>query len=104
MVKVHLGGVLGLALEDGVDELVLPLAGGRVELELAADLAELRDGHLPKVGDGKVVPLAGGFELLLLLEFTDGSAIGGLGSTTWLINGVKLSRFSLRPPPWFLSR
>ena len=54
--------------------------------EVARDLAELGDAHLAEVGDLEVVPLAGGFELLLLLEFGDGRAaahrwgrVGGVG-------------------------
>ena len=69
-----MAGALGLALEDEVDEVVLALAGGGVELEVARDLAELRHAHLAEVGDLEVVPLAGGLELLLLLEFGDGRA------------------------------
>ena len=38
------------------------------------DLAELGDAHLAEVADLEVVPLAGGFEFLLLLELGDGGA------------------------------
>ena len=69
-----MAGALGLALEDLVDEVVLALAGGGVELEVARDLAELGDAHLAEVADLEVVPLAGGLELLLLLVFGDGGA------------------------------
>ena len=46
---VVVAGALGLALEDAVDEVVLAVAGGGVELEVAADLAELGDAHLAEV-------------------------------------------------------
>ena len=72
--RVVVAGALGLALEDAVDEVVLALAGGGLELEVARDLAELGDAHLAEVGDLEVVPLAGGLELLLLLVFGDGRA------------------------------
>jgi hypothetical protein len=45
-------GILGLALEDPVDEVVLALAGAGIELELATDLAELVDAHLLEITDG----------------------------------------------------
>jgi hypothetical protein len=45
-----------------------------VDFEIAGDLAELRHAHLAEVGHLEVVPLAGGFELLLLFEFCDGRA------------------------------
>ena len=48
--RIGVAGVLGLALEDAIDQLVLALAGGGVELEVAADRAELRDAHLAEVG------------------------------------------------------
>jgi hypothetical protein len=76
-------GVLGLSLEDAIDELVLAVAGGRIELEVAADRAELGDAHLAEVGDIEVVPLAGRLELLLLLELRDGSPVGGLLASAW---------------------
>ena len=69
-----MAGALGLALEDEVDEVVLALAAGGLDLEIAGDLAELRHAHLAEVGDLEVVPLAGGLELLLLLVFGDGCA------------------------------
>ena len=49
--RIRVAGVLGLALEDPVDEVVLALAGGGIELELATDLAELVDAHLAKIAD-----------------------------------------------------
>ena len=76
---VGVAGALGLALEDLVDEVVLALAGRGIELELAGDLAELGDAHLAEVADLEVVALAGGFELLLLLEFGDGGATASDG-------------------------
>ena len=69
-----MAGALGLALEDEVDEDVLALAAGGFDLEVARDLAELRHAHLAEVVDLEVVPLAGGLELLLLFEFSDGRA------------------------------
>ena len=54
--------------------IVLALAGGGLELEVPGDLLELGHAHLAEVADLEVVPLAGGLELLLLLEFGDGSA------------------------------
>ena len=74
-----MAGALGLALEDLVDEVVLALAGRGVELEVARDLAELGDAHLAEVADLEVVPLAGGLEFLLLLEFGDGGAAAADG-------------------------
>ena len=71
---VVVAGAFGLALEDLVDQIVLALAGSGFELELARDLAELRDAHLAEVGDLEVVPLAGGFDLQLLFVFGDGGA------------------------------
>ena len=49
-----------------------PVVG--VELEVLRDLAELGDAHLAEVADLEVVPLAGGFELLLLFVFGNGGA------------------------------
>ena len=69
---VVMAGAFGLALEDQVDEDVLALAAGGVDLEVARDLAELGHAHLAEVGDLEVVPLAGGLELLLLFVFSDG--------------------------------
>jgi hypothetical protein len=71
---VVVAGALGLALEDEVDQDVLALATGGVDFEVARDLAEFRHAHLAEVADLEVVPLAGGLELLLLLEFSDGGA------------------------------
>ena len=71
--RVGVAGALGLALEDPLDEVVLALLGAGLELEVAADRAELGDAHLAEVGDVEVVPLAGGLELLLLLVFGDGA-------------------------------
>jgi hypothetical protein len=65
-----------LALQDLVDELVLAIVGPGVELELAADLAELCDAHHAEVADVEVVALARGLEFLLLLELADGRAEG----------------------------
>jgi hypothetical protein len=77
-------GAFGLALEDEVDEDVLAVGAGSVDLEVSRDLAELGDAHLAEVGDFEVVPLAGGLELLLLFVFsdrraatTDGAAASG---------------------------
>jgi hypothetical protein len=81
--RVIVSGALGLALEDPIDELVLAFAGGGVELELATDRAELGDAHLAEVADVEVVALAGGLELLLLLEFGDGGAVHALRATAW---------------------
>ena len=75
---VGVAGALGLALEDPLDEVVLALLGPGLELEILADRAELRDAHLAEVGHIEVVPLAGGLELLLLLELGDGRARGDL--------------------------
>ena len=72
--RVGVAGALGLALQDLVDEVVLAVARGRHELEVATDLAELGDAHLAQVADVEVVALARGLELLLLFEFADGSA------------------------------
>ena len=72
--RVGVPGALGLALEDPLDEVVLALLGAGLELEIAADGAELRDAHLAEIGDVEVVPLAGGLELLLLLVLRDGGA------------------------------
>ena len=40
--RVGVAGALGLALEDALDEVVLALLGAGLELEVAADRAELR--------------------------------------------------------------
>src|SRR6185369_13528723 len=56
-------GILGLALEDPIDQVVLAGDGIRVDVELVADLAQLGDAHLAQVADVEVVALAGGFEL-----------------------------------------
>ena len=79
--RVDLAGVLGLTLEDLVDEIVLADAGRGIELELAPDLAELGDAHLAEVGDIEVVALARRLDLLLLLELADGRAVWGLGTS-----------------------
>jgi hypothetical protein len=82
--RVVVAGALGLALEDEVDEDVLALAALGLDFEVAGDLAELRHAHLAEIGDLEIVPLTGGFELLLLFEFrdrrataTDGGAASG---------------------------
>ena len=75
-------GALGLALQDAIDELVLAVAGRGVELEIAADLAELGDAHIAQVADLEIVAFAGGLDLLLLLVLADGGAVGRLGATT----------------------
>src|SRR5205814_6743833 len=62
-------GVLGLALQDPIDEIVLAIVRVGIDLELAADLAELGDAHLAEIGDVDVVSLSRGFELLELLMF-----------------------------------
>ena len=62
-------GALGLALEDPLDEVFLALLCAGLELQVAADRAELVHTHLAQVDDVEVVPLAGGLELLLLFEF-----------------------------------
>jgi hypothetical protein len=64
-------GALGLALQDPVDEVFPALACRGVELELAADLAELGDAHLTQVTDVEVVALARGLCFLLLVELGD---------------------------------
>jgi hypothetical protein len=79
---VGVPGTLGLGLQDAVDQLVLAIASGRFELQVAPDLAELRHAHLAEIADLEVVALLGGFELLLLLEFADGRAIRGLGASS----------------------
>src|SRR6185503_5178314 len=79
--RVRVAGALCLALEDAVDEVVLAVAGRGVELEVAPDLAELGHAHLAEVADLEVVPLLGGLELLLLLVFGYGRAIGRLGTS-----------------------
>ena len=82
--RVVVAGALGLALQDEVDQDVLAFAAGRVELEVARDLAELRHAHLAEVGDLEVVALARGLELLLLLVFGDGGAAASDGgSSSW---------------------
>ena len=81
--RVGVAGALGLALEDALDEVVLALLGAGLELEVAADLAELGDAHLAEVGDVEVVPLAGGLELLLLFVFGDRRAGSHLGPAAW---------------------
>jgi hypothetical protein len=80
--RIGVAGALGLALQDLVDEVVLAV-DGRVELEVAADLAELGDAHLTEVIDIEVIALARSLELLLLFEFADGSAEGGLAAPPW---------------------
>ena len=77
--RIGMAGALGLAFEDPLDEVVLALLGTGLELEIAADLAELGDAHLAKIGDVEVVPLAGGLELLHLVVFGDRRARGHLG-------------------------
>ena len=72
--RVVVAGALGLALQDEFDEDVLALALVGIDLEVAGNLAELRDAHLAQVADVEVVPLAGGFELLLLFVFGDRGA------------------------------
>ena len=62
---------------------VLALAGGGIELEVTADGTQLRHAHLAEVADVEVVALARRLELLLLLEFGDGGAVGApLGAAT----------------------
>jgi hypothetical protein len=73
--RVGVAGPFRLALEDPLDEVVLALLGARLELEIAADRAQLRDAHLAEIGDVEVVPLARGLELLLLLELRDGGTL-----------------------------
>jgi hypothetical protein len=69
--RVVMAGPQRLALEDPLDQIVLALLGAGLELQVAADLAQLRDAHLAEVGDVEIVPLAGGFELLHLVVFGD---------------------------------
>jgi hypothetical protein len=47
-----MAGILGLALEDPIDEVILALGRAGLELELATDLAELVDAHLLEITDG----------------------------------------------------
>ena len=55
--------------------------GSGVDLELAADLAQLGDAHLAEVADIEVVALAGSFELLQLVVLRDRQT-GGLRPST----------------------
>ena len=71
---VGVAGSLRLALENALDEIVLALLGAGFELQVTADRTELVDAHVAEVGDVQVVPLAGGLELLLLLELRDRGA------------------------------
>jgi len=73
-------GALRLALEDLVDEVVLAVVRARIELEVAPDLAQLRDAHLAQVRDVEVVPLAGGLELLHLVVFGHRGAAAAHGA------------------------
>src|SRR4029078_9459127 len=57
-----------------LDQVVLALLGAGLELEIAADGAELRDAHLAEIGSFEVIALARGLELLLLLVLRDGGA------------------------------
>ena len=79
---VVVAGALGLALEDPVDEVVAALAGGRRDIEVETDGAELLLGHLPQVGDVQIVPLSGGLDLLELLGLGDRRTTGDGRSTT----------------------
>jgi hypothetical protein len=73
--RVRMAGALRLALQDPLDEIVLAFLGSGLELEIAADGTKLRDAHLAEVGDLEVIPLAGGFDLELLVVFADGRAL-----------------------------
>ncbi len=73
-----MAGVLGLALQDPIDEIVLSLGAAGLELELAADLPQLVDAHLAEVADGEVIALARRLDLLLLFPFRDRGTEGGL--------------------------
>ena len=77
---VVVAGPLGLALEDPIDQVFLALRGVGVELEILADRPELLLGHRTELDDVEVVALAGGLDLLHLVEFADGRARGGLGT------------------------
>jgi hypothetical protein len=48
---IGMAGILGLALEDPIDEVILALGRAGLELELATDLAELVDAHLLEITD-----------------------------------------------------
>jgi hypothetical protein len=79
-----MAGAFGLALQDEVDQDVLALGTGSIELEVAGDRAKLRDAHLAEVGDLEVIALARGLELLLLLVLGDGgAATPDGGSSSW---------------------
>src|SRR5439155_4887400 len=84
--RIGVAGSFGLALEDSVDEVLAAVDRG-VELELAADLAELGDAHLAQVADVEVVPLAGCLELLLLVVFTDWGATDGHAAARTSVSG-----------------
>ena len=60
---------LRLAFQDPLDQVFLALLGAGLELELAADLAELVDAHLAQVGDVQIIAFAGGLELGGLVVF-----------------------------------
>ena len=74
---VDVAGALALALEDAVDEVVAPLGRAGLDLEVAADGAQLRDAHRAQIGDVEVVALARGLELLHLVVFGDGGTTDG---------------------------
>ncbi len=71
---VGMAGTLGLGLEDSIDEVVLPIGAPGLHLQVAADLAELRDTHLQEIGHVEVIALARGLEFLHFVEFADGRA------------------------------
>src|SRR4029453_10127679 len=80
--RVGMAGAFGLALEDSLDEVFLALLRAGLELEVAADRADLIHAPLAQVDDVEIVPLAGGFELLLLFEFGDRRAGRHLGTAS----------------------
>jgi hypothetical protein len=83
---------LRLGLKDAIDELFLAILGSGLHLEVATDPAELDDAHLEEVADIEVVPLAGGLELLHLVEFTDRRAADRVAAArtpiTWTLIGT----------------
>ncbi len=77
---VGMARALGLGLEDPIDELLAADVDLRLELEILADGPELLLGHRAEIGDVEIVALAGGFDLLHLVEFADRWAHRALGS------------------------
>ncbi len=88
--RVDVAGALALALEDPVDELLAPFLRGRLDLEIAADGAQLRHAHRAQIRDVEVVALARGFELLHLVVFAYRRAADGHAATRPPIAGTRV--------------